>query len=323
MRRVGVLTSGGDAPGMNACIRAVVRTTLGMGLQAIGVRRGFQGCIDAEFEDLDDRSVGGIIQRGGTILQTARCLEFETTKGQQEALRNLNRYDVDGLVVIGGEGSMKGALALQLRGFPVVGVPASIDNDVWGTDMALGVDTALNTALGAIDKIKDTASSHQRAFVIEVMGRHSGYLALMSALAGGAEVILIPEVDTPLEQVVDDIEDAYVRGKTHSIIVVAEGAKYPGAEVASYLQAREDECGFKVRTVILGHIQRGGSPSAYDRILGSRLGAAAAHQLAEASPGVMMGISDGKVKAIPLEEVAENARTVDLTYMELADSLER
>lgn len=323
MRRVGVLTSGGDAPGMNACIRAVVRTTLDMGLQAIGVRRGFQGCIGAEFEDLDDRTVGGIIQRGGTILQTARCQEFETSKGQQEAIRNLNRYDIDGLVVIGGEGSMKGAMALQHRGIPVAGVPASIDNDVWGTDMALGVDTALNTALGAIDKIKDTASSHQRAFVIEVMGRHSGYLALMSGLAGGAEVILIPEVNTPLEQVVDDIEDAYVRGKAHSIIIVAEGAKHPATEVTNYLQARQDETGFKVRTVILGHIQRGGSPSAYDRILGSRLGAAAAHQLAESSPGMMMGISDGQLKAIPLEEVTQNSRTVDLSYMDLADSLER
>ena len=218
---------------------------------------------------------------------------------------------------------MKGALALHRRGFSVVGIPASIDNDIWGTDMALGVDTALNTALGAIDKIKDTASSHQRAFVIEVMGRHSGYLALMSGLAGGAEVILIPEVDTPLEQVVDEIEDAYVRGKAHSIIVVAEGAKHPAPEVARYLEEREEETGFKVRTIILGHVQRGGSPSAYDRILGSRFGAAAARALERGEAGVMLGILDGKVESIPLEEVAANIKTVDMSYVELADSLER
>jgi len=321
MKRIGVLTSGGDAPGMNPCIRAVVRTAIDMGLEVMGIKRGFAGLIDGEFMEMNARTVGGIIQQGGTILQTARCEEFKTPQGQRKALRKLNEYGVEGLVIIGGDGSLRGALALHRAGFPVVGVPASIDNDIWGTDMAIGVDTALNTVLSAIDKIKDTATSHGRAFLVEVMGRECGYLALMSGIAGGAEVVLTPEREISLEDVAHVVEEAYVKGKRHALIVIAEGAKYKTSEVAAHLQ--QDQVGFEVRTTILGHIQRGGSPTAFDRLLASRLGTAAVHELVNGNSGVMVGLVGNKIKPQPLEEVVNRCKEIDPHLYELARVLEK
>jgi len=323
MKRIGVLTSGGDGPGLNPCIRAVTRTALGYDLEVIGIERGFAGLIDGEMIPLDARSVGGIIGRGGTFLGTARAPEFKTPKGQREALRNLNRHSIDGLVVIGGNGSLAGACALHRLGFPVVGVPATIDNDVVGTDIAIGVDTALNTILDAIDKIKDTASSHQRAFLIETMGRDSGYLALMGGIGGGAEMILIPEVETPLEEVAQGLLDAYVRGKAHCIVVVAEGYK-PGTEaVADYLCARQEELGFEVRVTVLGHIQRGGVPSAFDRLLATRLGAAAVRELQEGHHGHIVGLIGNQIALTPLEGILTRRKELDLSLCELAKIMEK
>jgi len=316
MKRIGVLTSGGDAPGMNACIRAVVRRGISLGLEVWGIKRGYRGLINGEMTPLNRRDVGGVIQKGGTFLQTARCPEFKDPKGVREGLRRLNERGIEGLVVIGGDGSMRGAYALCQEGFPVVGVPASIDNDVWGTDIAIGVDTALNTVLVALDRIKDTASSHGRAFLIEVMGRNCGYLALMSGLAGGAEAVLIPEEEISLEQVAQIVEEAYKKGKPHAIIVIAEGAIHKTSEVAAYLE--RDEVGFEVRTTILGHIQRGGSPTAFDRLLASRLGVAAVEALAQGKSGVMMGLKGNKIEAVPLEEVIRSTRTLDPKLLEMA-----
>jgi 6-phosphofructokinase 1 len=323
MRRVGVLTSGGDGPGLNPCIRAVTRTALGYELEVMGIERGYAGLMDGEMIQLDARAVGGIIGKGGTFLGTARAPEFETVRGQREALRNLNRHSIEGLVVIGGSGSLAGALALHQHGFPVVGVPATIDNDVPGTDMAIGVDTALNTILGAIDRIKDTASSHQRAFLIEVMGRDCGYLALMSGVAGGAEMVLAPEAETTLEEVAQGLLDAYVRGKAHCIVVVAEGYK-PGTQaLADYLNERREELGFEVRVTVLGHIQRGGSPLAFDRLLATRLGAAAVTELYNGNYGQMVGIRGQEVVTTPLEEVKNSCVEFDLDFLELAKQMEK
>ncbi len=323
MRRIGVLTSGGDGPGLNPCIRAVTRMALGYGLEVIGIERGYAGLMDGEMIPLNARAVGGIIGRGGTFLGTARAPEFKTPKGQREALRCLNRHGIEGLVVIGGNGSLIGACALHQRGFPVVGVPATIDNDVVGTDIAIGVDTALNTILDAVDKIKDTASSHQRAFLIETMGRDSGYLALMGGIAGGAEMVLIPELETTLEEVAQGLLDAYVRGKAHCIVVAAEGYK-PGTQaVAAYLQERREELGFGVRVTVLGHIQRGGSPMAFDRILATRLGAAAVRELHQGNHGHIVGLIGNEIVLTPLEDVLTRRKELDLSLCELSKIMEK
>ncbi len=323
MKRIAVLTSGGDGPGLNPCIRAVTRMAIHLGAEVLGVERGFTGLISGNVRPMDRRSVGGIMGRGGTFLGTDRCREFYTLKGQRKALRTLNQLGVDGLVVIGGNGSLTGALALHRLGFPVVGVPATIDNDVNGTDIAIGVDTALNTILDAIDRIKDTASSHQRAFLIETMGRNSGYLALMSGLAGGAEMVLIPEVETPLEEVAEAVGYAYERGKSHCIIIVAEGWKPGTRALVDYLKGREDELGFEVRLTVLGHIQRGGAPSAFDRLLATRLGAAAARELIEGTRGMMIGWVNSQVAPTPLEEAVAFQKAVDLALWELSEIMER
>lgn len=323
MKRIAVLTSGGDAPGMNPAIRAVVRTGIHYDMQVYGVNRGYTGLIGGDIIEMPARSVGGIIQRGGTILQTARSPEFKTEKGRLEALRNLNRLGIEGLVVIGGDGSLSGALELQKLGFPVVGMPGSIDNDLAGTDMAIGVDTALNTALDALDRIKDTASSHQRAFIIEVMGRNSGYLALMSSIAGGAEVVLCPEVPFDLNEVAKELRDAYMRGKAHAIVVVAEGVPGGANGVAEHFTAHQDKIGFEARVTILGHIQRGGSPSAFDRILATRLGVAAVERLHEGVYGVMVGLIGGQIVATPLGEVLAQRKSLDLRTYEVAKMLAR
>lgn len=319
--KIAVMTSGGDGPGFNPCIRAVVRMAVNYGWDVAGIKWGYVGLINGEMIPLTRRSVGGIIGRGGTFLGTARSPEFRTRRGRIEALRNLNEAGVDALVVIGGDGSLRGAMALQEMGFQVVGLPGTIDNDLYGTDMAIGVDTALNTALQAIDKIKDTASSHQRAFLVEMMGRNSGYLALMAGIAGGAEMACVPEIDFELEDVAREVEDAYIRGKTHCIISVAEGARYNANAIAEYLKKNKEETGFSVRVTILGHIQRGGCPTAFDRLLATRLGAAAVQALFQGSSGVMMGLVGNVVKATPLAEVTTRGKKLDSTICELAQIL--
>lgn len=323
MKKIAVLTSGGDAPGMNAAIRAVVRVAISLDMDVVGARWGFAGLIKNELVTLDARSVGGTIQRGGTILGTARSEEFKTRSGRRRALETLSLQDVEGLVVIGGGGSMQGALALHDLDFPTIGVPATIDNDLSGTEMSIGVDTALNTALEAIDRIKDTASSHQRAFVVEVMGRDCGYLALMAGMASGAEVVLIPEVKVDLKTVLNEMKKAHARGKPHFLAVVAEGAEFNAMEVANYLSAARHEAGFELRPTILGHVQRGGSPTAFDRILASRLGAGAAEALAAGKSGEMVCLVDGNIATKPLAEIIGAPRKLDEHTMRLAQILAR
>jgi 6-phosphofructokinase 1 len=321
MKRVGVLTSGGDNPGLNPCIRAVVRMGLHLELEVMGIRRGYAGLIDGEIDEMDARSVGGIIGHGGTILGTARCPEFYELKGRKEALRSLNRFGIDGLVVIGGNGSLTGALELWRMGFPTTGIPSTIDNDVNGTDISIGVDTALNTILDAIDKIKDTATSHNRAFLIETMGRDSGYLAMASGVAGGAELVLCPEVATTFEEICQTIDDAYVRGKPHCIIVVAEGWDSGAHALAGRLRERQD-LGFSVRVTQLGHVQRGGSPSAFDRLVATRLGAAAVRELAAGNAGHMVGWTQSAIALTPLEEAVAFEKQISRDLWELSRIME-
>jgi len=307
--RIGILTSGGDSPGMNAAVRAAVRCGTGHGLEMIGIRRGFAGLIEGDLLPLDNRAVGGIIERGGTFLGSARSAVFLTEEGQGEALATIKKWSLDGLVVIGGNGSLKGAKWLQGQGVPVVGIPASIDNDIYGTAMAIGVDTALNTVMESLDRIRDTAVSHHRAFVVEVMGRSSGYIALMGGLAGGAELVLVPEFPESLDQIADRVIAGVKKGKHHSIIVVAEGfvpadspqaGKAAGRIVSDFLEATGS---IETRLTILGHLQRGGSPSAFDRILASRLGDAAVRLLADGTAGVMTALIGQKVATLSLAEI--------------------
>ncbi len=323
MKRIAVLTSGGDAPGMNPAIRAVARMGISLGMQVFGVAEGYQGLLDGKFRALNLRDVGGIIGRGGTILQSARCEEFKTDDGRDRAAKNLRAQKIDGLITIGGNGTHKGAYAFTARtGFPVVTIASTIDNDVCYTDVTIGVDTALNTALDAIDKIRDTASSHRRAFMIETMGRNSGYLALMSGIAGGAEIILIPEAPLPPAEVKEAIDAAYARGKNHCLVICAEGYR-PGIQaVHDYLKPREKEMGFTVRMTILGHIQRGGAPTAFDRVLATRLGVAAAQQCAEGNFGVMCGLAGNKVQTTDLARVVACRKTIDLRFYEMFKKIE-
>jgi 6-phosphofructokinase 1 len=306
---------------MNACVRAVVRTALSLELEVYGIRRGYSGLIDGDMEMLTARDVGGIVQRGGTFLQTARSKEFMTPEGRRKAVRRMNDRRIDGLVIIGGNGSLAGAYELHKMGVPVLGVPGSIDNDVPCTDMSIGVDTALNTMVNIIDMIKDTASSHQRCFLVQVMGRHHGYLALIGGIIGGAEVTVIPEKELTLEEIAGAVEQAYIRGKTHAIIVVAEGAKTSAQEIADYLH--EIEAGFEVRVTVLGHVQRGGSPSAFDRLLATRMGVRAAQALAAGEVGKMTALVGNKLKLVDLEKVISQEPELDQATYELAEMLAR
>lgn len=322
MKKIAVLTSGGDAPGMNAAIRAVARAGIGKGWEVVGVRQGYQGLVNGNFIPLRARDVGGIIQRGGTMLGSARCLEFEKEATRVEAIRQLNCEDISGLVVIGGNGSQTGAHALSVMGFPVVGVASTIDNDLAGSDITIGVDTALNIALEALDRLKTTASSHRRAMLVEVMGRKCGYLALMAAIAGGAEAAVIPEVPTPPEKLAEQFHDAYQRGKMHAIAVVAEGAEYDAEALVSYFKQHQSRIGWDVRATILGHVQRGGIPTAYDRLLGTRLGAGAVEALARGEHGVLVGWLKGKVMTTPLAEIVGVQKAIDPELLQLAHILE-
>jgi 6-phosphofructokinase 1 len=321
INRIGVMTSGGDAPGMNPCIRAVVRSALANGLGVVGIENGYEGMIHGNFKVMGPRDVGGILQRGGTILQTARSEEFKDPRYQREAIRQLNNFGIDALAILGGDGSLHGAQILAEKGIPVVGIPASIDNDIYGTDMCIGVDTALNTIVDAIDKLRDTASSHSRAFLVETMGHHSGYLALRAGIVSGAEMILIPEVSVPVDEVAAAVEDAYRRGKRHAIIVVSEGFQPHTTDLARMID--ELDTGFTTRVTILGHIQRGGSPTAYERFLASQFGVKAVEFLIAGQSNVMTGLNGREIVAVPLEEVNNNIKRLPTEYIDMAKILAR
>lgn len=325
--RIGILTSGGDSPGMNAAVRAAVRCGTARGLEMAGIRHGYVGLIAGDVVPLDNRAVGGIIERGGTFLGSARSKEFIEPDGQQHALRSIEAAGLDGLIVVGGNGSLAGARWLQENGVPTVGIPASIDNDIYGSAMAIGVDTALNTVVESLDRIRDTAISHDRAFVVEVMGRESGYIALMGGLAGGAELVLVPEFPETLADVSEYVLSGLRKGKHHSIIVVAEGftavgsvqtGKSPGRIISDFL---EQTGAIETRLSILGHLQRGGSPSAFDRILASRLGKAAVDILADGESGVMVALTGQELTSVPLFEIARPSENFNSEIYELINEI--
>lgn len=303
IQKIAVLTSGGDAPGMNAAIRAVVRTSAYHNIEVLGIYRGYQGMIEEDFVELNARSVRDTINKGGTFLKSARSKEFRTKEGRQKAYENLKKQNVDALVVIGGDGSFTGALLFnEEHNFPVIGIPGTIDNDIYGTTYTLGYDTALNTAVEAIDKIRDTASSHNRMFIIEVMGRDAGFIALNSGIGGGAERILIPEESTPIEELLEDLEKGQAKGKTSNIIVVAEGDKSGKNvfELKEYIEKKHPE--YDIRVSVLGHMQRGGAPSCYDRVLATRMGVKAVETLLEGKSNYMVGIRNDRMELVPLEK---------------------
>jgi 6-phosphofructokinase 1 len=322
-RKVGVLTSGGDAPGMNAAIRAAVRTGLFYGHEMYGIETGFEGLVTGNIRQLTARDVGGVMQSAGTFLGSARSMEFMTDAGRDRALRNLQDRDIDSLIVIGGNGSQKGSYALAQAGLRVVGVASTIDNDLYGADITIGVDTALNIALEAIDRLRVTASSHRRGLLVEVMGRNCGYLALMAGLAGGAEAIVIPERELSPEHVADSILAAHQRGKKHALIVVAEGATNNAQRLEQYFKQNERRLGFELRATILGHVQRGGTPTAFDRLLATRLGVAAMETLIRNEHGVLVGLLDNRPRSTPLDEVIDRTKSLDLGLLDMAEMLSK
>lgn len=317
MKKIGVLTSGGDSPGMNAAIRAVVRKAIFHNIEVYGVYQGYQGLINGQIKKLELGSVGDIIHRGGTMLYTSRSEEFKTTEGRQKGIEQLKSLGIEGLVVIGGDGSYRGAKKLTEHGFPCVGVPGTIDNDIPGTDFTIGFDTALNTVIDAIDKIRDTATSHERTYVIEVMGRHAGDIALWSGLAGGAETILIPEADYDMNDVVSRLKRGHDRGKKHSIIIVAEGVG-SGVDFAKKLTEATQ---LETRVSVLGYIQRGGSPTAFDRVLASRLGARAVELLIEGKGGRSVGIENNKLVDYDILEILERPHKIEENMYQLSKEL--
>ncbi|WP_138415347.1 6-phosphofructokinase [Aquibacillus sediminis] len=317
MKKIGILTSGGDAPGMNAAIRAVVRKALFHEIEVYGIYNGFQGLMEGNIKKMELGSVGDIIQRGGTMLYTARSEKFKTEEGQQIAIEQLNEVGIEGLIVIGGDGSFQGAKKLTEKGYPCIGVPGTIDNDIPGTDFTIGFDTALNTVIEAIDKIRDTATSHERTYVVEVMGRDAGDLALWAGLADGAESILIPEQVEDLENVVQKLKRGQERGKKHSIILLAEGV---GSGV-EYGKAIEEATNMDTRVTILGHIQRGGSPTGFDRVLGSRLGASAVDLLLAGKAGRVVGIQKNELVDHDITEALSQKHTLNLDMYKLANEL--
>jgi len=316
MEKIGVLTSGGDAPGMNACIRAIVRCGISRGLVVVGIRRGYCGILEEDFIKLGRRSVANIIHRGGTVLETARCEEMKTEEGMRKASKILQREGIEGLITMGGDGTFRGAVALAEAGdVKIIGIPGTIDNDVYGTDYAIGFDTAINTALDAIDKIRDTCQSLQRPFFVEVMGKDRGLIALDVGIAGGAEDILIPETETNIEQLCIDIRNSFNRGKRCTTIIVAEGDEAGGAlRVAQQVGERLK---LEYRICVLGHVQRGGSPTARDRILASKLGAAAVDALVNGKAGCMVGELKGEIAFTPLRETWEKRKELDSNLLRL------
>ena len=323
MKKIGVYTSGGDAPGMNACVRAVVRTAIYNGLEVVGIRRGYQGMIDSDFDRMETRSVANIIQRGGTILKTARCEEFRTPEGRAKAAINLKNAGIEGLVCIGGNGSYAGALALyNEHQIPTIGLPGTIDNDLYGTDYTIGYDTAINTAVDAIDKIRDTADSHNRVFLVEVMGRDAGFIGISVGISGGAEGIFIPEQEGEMDKIIEHFDHTERRTKAFSIIVVAEGDEYGGA-TALHNVLKDRYPDLNVRTTILGHIQRGGSPTAQDRVLASRLGYEAVLALLRGEGSKAVGIERGNVVLTSFEDAIGKRKKVDQDLITMAEVLAR
>ena len=322
VNKIAVLTSGGDAPGMNAAIRAVVRTCSYHDVEVLGIYRGFQGMIEDDFVELNARSVRNIINKGGTFLKSARSEGFRTKEGRENAYKNLTNNGVEALVVIGGDGTFTGALSFsQEFGFPVMGIPGTIDNDIYGTTHTIGYDTALNTVVDAIDKIRDTASSHNRMFFVEVMGRDSGFIALNSGIGGGAERIIIPEKNIPAEVLLEDIDRGKRRGKTSNIILVAEGNTAGKAvfELKEYVEQKRPE--YDIRVSVLGHMQRGGTPTCYDRVLATRMGVKAVESLLEGKSQYMVGINNDRMELIPLEKaVKENDESkIDKDLIRITD----
>jgi 6-phosphofructokinase 1 len=319
IKRIAVMTSGGDSPGMNAAIRSVVRTGLHMGLEVYGIRQAYAGLIEGNIEPMNSRSVSGILKQGGTILQTARLPQFKDQNYQRKGIRRLNEYGIDALVVIGGDGSLTGAQALHDQGVRVVGIPASIDNDIAATSTSIGVDTALNTIVDSIDRLRDTASSHERVFLVEVMGRNCGYLSMVAGLITGAEVVLTPEYPVTKEELGEVIETAYMTGKTHALVIVAEGANLSCYSIQDFLN--DHDIGFEVRVTILGHVQRGGSPSAFDRMLATRMGVSAVKHLATGKSGVMMALEGTHITPKPFEDVIGKQRVMNPQYTAMAEIL--
>lgn len=320
MKAIGILTSGGDAPGMNAAIRAVVRTAIYYGYKVYGIEKGYKGLLDEEFIEMDLSSVGDIIQRGGTVLKSSRCDEFKTPEGREKAVEILENYGIGSLIVIGGDGSFTGAKMLSNLGVATIGIPGTIDNDLAYTDYTIGFDTAMNTVIDAISKIRDTSSSHDRVNIVEVMGRNCGDLALYSGLAGGAETIIVPEMEIRTDEIVNKLKTTQKRGKKHSIIVLAEGADIDGGALAlKKILTEEDHA--DVRVTVLGHVQRGGSPSSFDRILASRLGNKAVELLIAGKSARVVGMKDNKIIDMDIEEALSMEKEFDVDIYEMAKVL--
>lgn len=318
---IGVLTSGGDAPGMNAAIRAVTRTAIYNGLRVVGIKRGYYGLVYNEMEEFSSKSVSNIIQQGGTILKTARCMEFKTAEGRKQAYENMRAQGIDALVVIGGDGSLSGArLFAEEYDIPIVGLPGTIDNDLGGTDSTIGYDTALNTIVEAVDKIRDTATSHERLFLVEVMGHMAGYLALNGAIASGAEAAIVPELETEIDQLADLVSRGFRKSKNSAIVLVAENPETGGA--LGLAQRIKDEFPeYDARVTILGHLQRGGSPTAVDRILASRMGAQAIMALMEGQRNVMIGIKNGELVYVPFSKATTHKHSITAHDIEIVKML--
>ncbi|MCF6182018.1 6-phosphofructokinase [Lutibacter sp.] len=320
IKKIAVLTSGGDAPGMNAAIRAVVRACTYYRMDCVGVYRGYQGLIEGDFEQMSARHVSNIINRGGTILKSARSLEFKTKEGRVKAFENLKKEEIGALIIIGGDGTFTGGLKfIEEFNFPIVGIPGTIDNDIYGTDKTIGYDTALNTVVEAIDKIRDTASSHNRLFFIEVMGRDAGFIALNAGIGSGAEEILIPEENIGLEKLVDSLKKGRDKGKTSSIVVVSEGDKIGKNvfELADYIG--ENYPAYDIRVSVLGHMQRGGSPSCYDRVLASRLGVTAVETLLDKKSGVMVGTTNNEISKVGLDKAIKMHHKINKELLKVAE----
>ena len=320
IRKIGVLTSGGDSPGMNAAIRSVVRTCAFHNIGCIGIYRGYQGMIEGDFKEMGPRSVNNIINKGGTILKSARSMEFKTPEGRKKAYDNLVKAEIDAFVVIGGDGSFTGALLFNSEyDFPVIGIPGTIDNDIFGTSHTLGYDTALNTVVEVIDKIRDTASSHNRLFLVEVMGRDAGHIALNAGIGAGAEEILIPEEDMGLDRLLDSLKKSKAAGKSSSIVVIAEGDKIGKSvfELKDYVESNLPE--YDVRVSVLGHMQRGGAPSCFERVLASRLGVKAVESLLEGKSSFMAGINQDKITLTPLEQAIKGHSEIDRELLRVSD----
>lgn len=320
IKKIGVLTSGGDAPGMNAAVRAVVRTAVYNDLEVVGINEGYQGLLDKNIVDLGSRSVGQIIQRGGTMLRSARCKEFQTVEGRQKAYNFIKEIGLDGLVVIGGDGTFTGASIFSDEyNIPVIGIPATIDNDIYGTDATIGYDTALNTVVEAVDKIRDTASAHNRLFLIEVMGRDAGFIALRAGIATGAESILLPEFEEYSTKLKEYLEKKHQKSKQNGIIIVAEGSKVKAYDI--YKEITQEHPEYDVRLSILGHMQRGGSPSAYDRVVSSQLGVAAVEALLTNRSSEMVGIRNNEVVYVPLSDAIKEHKSLNRNLLRIVDIL--